>query len=81
MKLPCEHRPSDMLGVMVEGQELLAVACRECRDINLMNLETGETHVAYSSENGPFTLCHGEAGRMWVYCRGHYTVRELNCSS
>ncbi len=82
VKLPCEHKYThNILGVMVEGQELLAVACLYCRDIKLMNLETRETQVAYSSEKKPYRLCHGEAGRMWVYCRGDDTVRELNCSS
>ncbi len=81
MKMPCEHGPSNILGMMVEGQELLAAACRDCGDIKLMNLETEETHVAYSSEEEPDRLCHGEAGRMWVYCFGDRTVRELNCGS
>ncbi len=82
VNMPCEHKYScDILGVMVEGQELLAVACRWCGDIKLMNLEIGETHIAYSSEKEPFTLCHGEVGRIWVYCEGDDTVRELNCSS
>ncbi len=82
VKGPCEHEYSyGVLGVMVEGQELLALACKGCRDIKLMNLETGEAHVAYSSEKRPHTQCHGEAGRMWVYCKGDDRVRELNCSS
>ncbi len=81
VKWPCEHVPDDILGVMVEGQELLAVTCSNCEDIKLMNLETGETHVAYSSEKKLYRLCHGEAGRMWFFCWIDHTVRELNCSS
>ncbi len=82
VKWPCEHVFSDgILGVIVEGQELLAVACKSCGDIKLTNLETGETHVAYSSEKKPYKLCHGEAGRMWVHCRGDPTLRELSCNS
>ncbi len=76
----CEHKVPDILSVMVEGQELLAVACYECRDIKLMNLDTKEINVAYNGEK-PFRVCHGEAGRMWVYCVGDSVVRELNCNS
>ncbi len=80
VELPCEHEPKKLLGVKVEEQELLAVACKHCGDIKLMNLETGETHVAYKSEKMPDTLCHGDAGRIWIYCRDN-TVTELNCTS
>ena len=78
---------TDMLGVIVEGKELLAVACENCAYIKLMNLDigkicvVGETHIVYRSKKEPFRLCHGEAGRMWVCSLGDYTVRELNCSS
>ncbi len=78
---PCQHEPIDILDVIVEGKELLAVACEHCRDITLMNLETGETHVAYCSEKKPYTICHGEPGKIWVCCRGESSLRELNCSS
>ncbi len=83
VKWPCENEPVNkaMLGVMVEGKEFLAVACDDCRDIKLMNLETGETHVAYRSEKKPYKLCHGEAGRMWICSYNDKAVRELNCSS
>ncbi len=83
VKLPCIHVFSpDILGVIVEGQELLAVACIDCGDIKLMNLETRETHVAYRSEMGPDTLCHGQAGRMWLTYRSDVLkVTELDCSS
>ncbi len=66
---------------MVKGQELVAVVCERCGDIRVMNLETGENHIAYISKKGPHRLCHGEVGRMWVVCRRDDTVRELNCSS
>ncbi len=83
-EVPCEHGSiSNILGMMVGGQDLLGLACRgrQCGDIKLMNLETGETHVAYKSVEEPGRLCHGKEGRMWVHCRRDGTVKELNCSS
>ncbi len=78
---PCRHVPDDILGVMVEGQELLAVACGECENIALVNLETREVTEALFMEK-THRLCHGEEDRIWVYCRtDNHTVRELNCSS
>ncbi len=82
VKQPCEHRYNmDILGVLVEGEELLAVACKGCGNIKLVNMETEEHHIAYSSKNGPYTLCLGEEGRIWVCCYNDNTVRELNCTT
>ncbi len=68
-----------LLGTTVAGQEMLVVLSLLERVIGLLNLETGEFHVAFSGVQEPWALCHGEPDRVWVYHRDH-TVRELNCS-
>lgn len=84
VELPCEHDTRwNLLGMMVEREELLAAACMDCGKISLMNFETGETHVAYRGRDEIWALCLGEEGRMWVHFEGAGNVmqiRELNCS-
>ncbi len=82
IKLPCAHEYDiRMLGVVIKGQELLSVVCSECGDIKLLNLETGETHVAYRSEKVPHRLCLGEADCLWIWCWKDFTFREITCNS
>ncbi len=86
VKLPCEHDNQRLLGMMVGEQKLLAVACWDCGDIKLMNLDTEETHQAYVSHDGAVSMCQGEEGRIWVFCcsdwsKMNHKLRELNCST
>lgn len=69
-----------LLGVEVKGRELLAVSCSHCRDIKLVDLQTGEKSVAYryKDKQKPEAMCEGEPGRLWVLENG--AVIELNCT-
>ncbi len=69
-----------LVGVIVEKQELLLVGCRECRDLKLINLLSGDVSVAYQkSDFKPLRMCAGEVGKLWVWMVNHEVV-ELNCS-
>ncbi len=80
---PCEHADlCDVLGMVVEDEELLAVPCWTCADIKLVNVDTGKISIAYSGEEKPGRLCYGEPGRIWVYLKKDRKdmLRELDCS-
>ncbi len=85
--MPCTHFFAsdyfmDLLGVTVQQEEMLAMLCQHCKDIKLMNMETGEVFVSYKREQKkPHRMCHGEEGRMWVSCMKDNSVEELNCTS
>ena len=82
VKYLCKHYATlrDILGLSVEGEELLAGSCEVCQDIKLVNIYTGKTTVAY--ENSKYELwrmCEGEAGRLWV-STWKSKVIELDCT-
>ncbi len=78
----CKHEyPDDLLGLLLEKQEYLAVSCRECKDIKLINLLTSKISVAFHSDMSCDTMCVGKPDRIWVWCWGDYTVKELNCTT
>ncbi len=77
----CSHYGKYVLSVMVEGQELLAVSCGKCGYIKLVNMETGESSVAYQSQQGPRQMCEGDPGKLWVYLYKDHLVKELSCTN
>ncbi len=77
----CSHHCQHMLSVMVEGQELLAVSCEYCRDIKLVNVETGESSVAYQRKQKPRHMCEGDPGKLLVYLYQDDLVKELSCTN
>ena len=64
----CEHFIT-LLSLIITGMEYLAVSCRDCKKIHLINLqdEDQEPLVAYSSqENDIGPMCQGEAGTLYT---------------
>lgn len=82
IKAPCQHELAELLGLMVCQQELLAISCRECKTIRLMNigLDTEPVTEAFGGERVDY-MCQGEEGRMFVRLIGSDKVLELDCSS
>lgn len=80
VKQTCGHETCtpELLGVVVEGEDLVAVSCWECGDIKLVNMDTGETHTAYKIDRPDF-MC--QPGRIWLSCLVDPTVRELDCTT
>ncbi len=72
------HNP-ELLGMVVEGEELVAASCWSCGNIKLVNMETRESHTAYTAEHSDF-MCHGGSGKIWL-CLHIGTVIELNCQN
>ncbi len=79
----CEHAycTPELVGMIVGGDEMVAVSCWACGDVKLVNMENGQTHVAYKAQNlqADF-MCVGDPGVMWLSCLDG-SVRELKCSS
>ncbi len=81
VKETCQHNGVSLLGVVVKGEELLAVVCNECMDIKLVDLLKVNLFKAFQfGEKTPWKMCAGDAGRLWV-CMHVGEVIELNCSS
>ena len=78
----CKHEGIELLGLSFNGQDRLAVSCPKCQNIKLVNLETDETTMAYSStEYRPDYMCHGVGGELYVNSLGQsYPVMKLDCS-
>ena len=79
----CKHEGIELLGLSCNGQDRLAVSCPKCQNIKLLNLETEETTMAYSSaEYRPDYMCHGVGGELYVNSLGQsYPVIKLNYSN
>ncbi len=94
--LPCSHGGDSITGLVIDGQELVAVACSLCVNIKLVDIQTGSSSVAYNLQTGSGAaghklykyktlICRGEPQRLWV-CRFYEvlsqktSIVELNCS-
>ncbi len=75
---PCEHEVWGLLGVVVKGKELLAVACNVCRSVKLMGLGSTKCTEYYNNQTKPCRLCAGEAEKLWVSFEGG-AVAEMDC--
>ena len=85
IKGSCDHSLvgcCDLLALFIDGQEIMAISCVKCEDLKLVDPDTGETTVVYKSiKYKPYTMCHGDAGRLWVQsCTDGFPVIELSCS-
>ncbi len=81
VKNPCQDGLDDILGLMVEGQEMIAAACRYCRDVKLVDPQTRATARAYHNPQfPPYHLCLAELGKLWVSSYSEpYQAIKLNC--
>ena len=93
IKHPCKHGVPAvyLMCVQVAGREYLALSCKMCRNIKLMNLnkqkENGskskllqyEVITALCGEN-VYDMCQGEENRLFVQS-GHFDVLELDTST
>ncbi len=80
----CMHnrRKLDVLGMLIEGQEVIVAACTMCEDIKLVEPKTGNISVAFNSfqDFSYYRMCQGDAGRLWVASKT-CEVHELNCNT
>ena len=78
----CKHEGIEMLPLTLDGKERLTVSCPGCKNIRLVNLETGKVRVVYSSTKyKPDYMCHGEDGELYVNSLGQsFPVMKLDCS-
>ena len=76
---PCQHNDASLLPVKINAKEQLAIACRLCRMIRLMDLRTGDSDVALGNREHMFEhMCLGESGK--IYVRTFDKVLELDAS-
>ncbi len=84
----CEHfikgfeSVGDVLGLRLEGRDLIVVSCSYCEDIKIIHPATGKSAVAFKfAEFKPAELGKGEGERLWVVHRNTKLVIELKWSS
>ena len=65
IKAPCGHGYTRLLGLVINHNDVLAVSCRECQNIRLLNLVTEQVMEAYSGEGAGY-MCHGRKGKVFV---------------
>ncbi len=76
----CLYGPC-LLGLNIAGKDLVAVSCRECEDIQLVDPCKGRVGVAFkSSEYRPSRMCEGGPGRLWVSALMQPLI-ELDCTT
>ena len=81
IKFPCDagHRLSiHCLLIQILWREYLAISCKECRDIKLVDLDTNKITPTYSDEQPMGKMCKG-----WhkIYVQVPSGFVELDCSS
>lgn len=83
----CQHGTWQRLNILlvtIEAQELLAVSCPRCGVIRLLNLETGESNLAFYDPRYELDyMCHGEEGQIFLSCdnKESKVVLLLDCST
>ena len=83
LTVTCKHEGVELHGMTLHGEDRLAISCPKCQNITLLDLQTGESEVAYSStEYRPDYMCGGEGGALYVNSLGRpYPVMRLSCST
>ena len=80
IKCPCKHHQHyvSLLLVHILWRDYLAISCKECRDIKLVDLETNKITTAYSDEQPMGKMCRG-----WhkIYVEIESDFLELDCSN
>ena len=69
MDAPCQHlyQYISLITLVHNGKELLAVSCRECKDIKLVDMETKQvTPVFKSPTDSLWRMCSGTGGSLFV---------------
>ncbi len=78
----CQHENDVfVLGLLRGKKEMLAVSCRLCKVIRLIDVESGEVSVAFhGGRHYPGAMCLGEAGEMFVvHSVKGVPILQLNC--
>ena len=81
---PCQHDPLrgyyKLITVVQNGKELLAVLCKHCKDIKLVDMETKQvTPVFQLNPNSPLDMCSRPNGGLLVTYRTG-TIQQLDSS-
>ena len=78
---PCGHSVDDLLSLQIKGQEYLAVACWECKDIKLIDLARKISVLSAFSGEKVEKMCKGEKDRLYVsVVSSEGRILELDCS-
>ena len=84
LQTPCGHSVDDLLCLQIAGQEYLAVACWECKDIKLIIIGEKVKEVPISAFSGEKVekMCKEEKNRLFVsVTSSEGRILELDCSS
>ena len=79
VQVPCQDYSVSLLSLCVNNEEYLAVACKACHDIKLLDLKTKKiVSKAFIYMNKIQKICHGQPGRLFIFCGRD--IFELDCS-
>ena len=80
----CQHEgDTNLLRVIINIQDYLAISCYYCKKIRLYNMTTGEITTAFNDPNYyPGHMCHGDTGQIYVVHneKGSVSIQQLDCS-
>lgn len=65
IKAVCRHEMIDLLPLILESTEYLAISCADCKDINLYHMRQGTAIHAFGTDR-PGPICHGPDGSLFV---------------
>ncbi len=77
----CDHMiKTEILGLTVGNNEVLAVSCCKCLSINLLDVNTGKTSVAFRNHiYSPREMCSGQPREVFVHdCSS--AIMHFDCS-
>ena len=74
----CQHSPGGLLCVEIAGKEYLAISCPKCRNIKLLDLQTGQVTGVFWGKILR-RMCQGEGGTLYVES-AEDEVLELYCT-
>ncbi len=81
----CEHTEYiDLLPVMVQKKQLLAMSCLSCQKIRLYNMKTREITTAFNDPSYyPGQMCEGDGDQIYVVhpqVMSGFPILQLSCS-
>ena len=77
----CRHKDNlHLLPVIIHGTEYLAVSCKDCKNIKLINTEdlSQGPVAAFKGSVGP--MCLGEAGTLYMIEESSHHLSVIDCS-
>ena len=77
----CKHdNKLHMLAIVIGGMEYLAVACQDCRNIKLLNVQDMKRKPIFAFKGSVGPMCLGKAGTLYILEESSGHISAVDCT-